>query len=81
NQSLNIEHFEAWRTKVFNFSLSDQMGTLVSRALELMMGVIINGDNVSNTEHFVRSLESEHKLAHERDPQSNVPIREVVYIL
>ncbi|GMT18049.1 hypothetical protein PFISCL1PPCAC_9346, partial [Pristionchus fissidentatus] len=69
NQSMNVELFEAWRKKVFHFSLSDQMGTLVSRALELMMGVVINGDNVSNAEHFVRSLESEHKLAMERDPQ------------
>ncbi|GMT31780.1 hypothetical protein PFISCL1PPCAC_23077, partial [Pristionchus fissidentatus] len=71
----------AWRSKAFDFSFSDQMGTLVSRALELMISVVRNGTNVSNAEHFVRSLEFEQKLAMERDPESELPIRELVYIL
>ncbi|GMT31779.1 hypothetical protein PFISCL1PPCAC_23076, partial [Pristionchus fissidentatus] len=72
---------EAWRTKVFNFSLSDRMGTLVCRALELMTSVIVSESNVSNAADFVRSLEFEQKLAMERDSESHLPVRELVYIL
>ncbi|GMR32091.1 hypothetical protein PMAYCL1PPCAC_02286, partial [Pristionchus mayeri] len=75
----NIDRVDHWRKKAFDFSSSDRMGFVLSRAMDLMAIVVKDGTRTKNLQFAARSLDMELRLTMEEDDERSSPLREMVY--
>ncbi|GMT11657.1 hypothetical protein PFISCL1PPCAC_29160, partial [Pristionchus fissidentatus] len=77
--SIEIEQIDNWRREAFYFSSSDQMGVVISRALELLLVLAKTGEPARNLKTAAGSLEWERNRAFGMDAERSNPSRRLVY--
>ncbi|GMS99382.1 hypothetical protein PENTCL1PPCAC_21557 [Pristionchus entomophagus] len=65
--------------QAFTMSYKDKIGNVVQKALESLLAVAKNSDNVEELDFVAKSLESERLLIKEWDKRRNDPVRDSLY--
>ncbi|GMT19784.1 hypothetical protein PFISCL1PPCAC_11081, partial [Pristionchus fissidentatus] len=65
--------------QAFILSSTEKLGTLVTRAIELMQAAVKSDDNSKKLNYLLKSLEMERKLTLKHDKESNSLLRDLAY--
>ncbi|GMT09610.1 hypothetical protein PFISCL1PPCAC_907, partial [Pristionchus fissidentatus] len=79
DQSAGAERIESLRKEAFDFSSSDRIGVIVSRAFELLSALTKSRGNTQSVQNAIVSLELEQSFALTKDNRKDEPTRHLIY--
>ncbi|GMT11660.1 hypothetical protein PFISCL1PPCAC_29157, partial [Pristionchus fissidentatus] len=74
-----VDRIENWRREAFDFSASDRLGIVLSRALEVLLVLVKNGTTAQSLQDTAESLNFERNRALKLDKERDLPSRRLVY--